>query len=32
MNWKVFLFYNAVGGGVWTTTMVFAGYLLGEQT
>ena len=30
MHWSTFLFYNAIGGGVWTTTMVLVGYFLGD--
>ena len=31
MRWRTFLFYNALGGGVWVTTAVLVGYLLGES-
>jgi membrane protein DedA with SNARE-associated domain len=30
MHWSTFLFHNAIGGGVWTTTMVLVGYFLGD--
>jgi membrane protein DedA with SNARE-associated domain len=30
MHWRTFLFYNAIGGGVWTTAMVLVGYFLGD--
>jgi len=30
MRWRTFLFYNALGGGVWVTAAVLVGYLLGE--
>ena len=30
MHWSTFLFYNAIGGGVWTTAMIFVGYFLGD--
>jgi membrane protein DedA with SNARE-associated domain len=30
MHWKTFLFYNAIGGGIWTTAMVLVGYFLGD--
>ena len=30
MHWSTFLFYNAIGGGVWTTAMVLVGYFLGD--
>jgi undecaprenyl-diphosphatase len=29
MHWRTFLFYNALGGAVWATAAVLAGYLLG---
>ena len=29
-DWRTFLFYNAIGGGVWTTVMVLVGYFLGD--
>src|SRR3954452_4217965 len=29
MRWRTFLFYNALGGAVWATAAVSAGYLLG---
>jgi membrane protein DedA with SNARE-associated domain len=29
MHWRTFLFYNAIGGSIWTTTMVLMGYFLG---
>jgi membrane protein DedA with SNARE-associated domain len=30
MHLRTFLFYNAIGGGVWTTAMILAGYFLGD--
>ena len=30
MHWSTFLFYNAIGGGVWTTAMILVGYFLGD--
>ena len=30
MHLRTFLFYNAIGGGVWTTAMVLVGYFLGD--
>jgi len=29
MHWRTFAFYNALGGAVWATAAVLAGYLLG---
>jgi membrane protein DedA with SNARE-associated domain len=30
MHCRSFLFYNALGGGVWTTAMILVGYFLGD--
>jgi len=30
MQWRTFLFYNAIGGGVWTAAMILVGYFLGD--
>ncbi len=29
MHWRIFIFYNALGGALWATAAVSAGYLLG---
>src|SRR5919112_1519465 len=31
MRWLTFLFYNALGGAVWATAVVLAGYFLGSS-
>jgi membrane-associated protein len=31
MRYKTFLFWNILGGFFWTSTMIFAGYFLGNQ-
>jgi membrane protein DedA with SNARE-associated domain len=31
MRWRTFFFYNAIGGGVWTTAMILVGYFLGDS-
>ena len=31
MRWGIFLLYNALGGAVWATAVVLAGYFLGSS-